>query len=181
MNFEQFTSPFQEALQNAQTLAQGKNNPNIEAAHVVSAMMGDLDGSLPALLRYSGVDLARVKAVVKQAVDDLPQVASNANAPMLSSDLVQLLQRAQNHAKQYGDSYVASEMLLVALLDKDSKHPLKKAFNAMGLNDKTLMAAIESIRKGKNVDNPNAENQREALKKYTLRPLHNPPQRNPIK
>ena len=168
MNFEQFTSPFQEALQNAQTLAQGKNNPNIEAAHVVSAMMGDLDGSLPALLRYSGVDLARVKAVVKQAVDDLPQVASNANAPMLSSDLVQLLQRAQNHAKQYGDSYVASEMLLVALLDKDSKHPLKKAFNAMGLNDKTLMAAIESIRKGKNVDNPNAENQREALKKYTL-------------
>ena len=168
MNFEQFTSPFQEALQNAQTLAQGKNNPNIDAAHVVSAMMGDLDGSLPALLRYSGVDLARVKAAVKQAVDDLPQVASNANAPMLSSDLVQLLQRAQNHAKQYGDSYVASEMLLEALLDKDSKHPLKKAFNAMGLNDKTLMAAIESIRKGKNVDNPNAENQREALKKYTL-------------
>ena len=168
MNFEQFTSPFQEALQNAQTLAQDKKHPNIDAAHVVSAMMGDLDGSLPALLRYSGVDLARVKAAVKQAVDDLPQVASNANAPMLSSDLVQLLQRAQNHAKQYGDSYVASEMLLVALLDKDSKHPLKKAFNAMGLNDKTLMAAIESIRKGKNVDNPNAENQREALKKYTL-------------
>ena len=168
MNFEQFTSSFQEALQQAQTIAQEKGQSSIDAAHVLAAMLNDLDSSVPALLRYTGVDLARVKAVVKQAVDDLPTVANASGMPMLSNDLVQMLQRAQNHAKQYGDSYVASEMLLVALLDKDSKHPLKKALNAMGLNDKTLMAAIESIRKGKNVDNPNAENQREALKKYTL-------------
>ncbi|AXF85225.1 Chaperone protein ClpB [Ephemeroptericola cinctiostellae] len=168
MNFEQFTSPFQEALQNAQTLAQEKHQASIDAAHLLSSMMSAVDGGVPALLRYTGIDLARVKAIVKQAVDDLPTVATSSGAPMLSNDLVQVLQRAQQHAKQYGDSYVASEMLLVALLDKDSKHPLKKAFNAMGLNDKTLMAAIESIRKGKNVDSPNAEGQREALKKYTL-------------
>ena len=168
MNFEQFTSPFQEALQSAQTLAQDKHHVNIDAAHLLLSMVSNLDGGVPALLRYTGIDLAQVKAVVKQAVDDLPTVASSSSAPMLSGDLVQVLQRAQHHAKQYGDSYVASEMLLVALLDKDSKHPLKKAFNAMGLNDKTLMAAIESIRKGKNVDSPNAENQREALKKYTV-------------
>lgn len=168
MNFEQFTSSFQTALQNAQTLAQEKNQPSIEAAHVFAAMMADLDGGVPALLRYTGVDLARVKAVVKQAVADLPTVASSSNPPMLSSELVGLLQRAEKHAKQYGDSYVASEMFLVALLDNDSRNPLKKQLNAMGLNEKTLMAAIESIRKGKNVDNPNAEGQREALKKYTL-------------
>ncbi len=168
MNFEQFTSSFQTALQNAQTLAQEKSQPSIEAAHVFAAMMADLDGGVPALLRYTGVDLARVKAMVKQAVVDLPTVASSSNPPMLSSELVGLLQRAEKHAKQYGDSYVASEMFLVALLDNDSRNPLKKQLNAMGLNEKTLMAAIESIRKGKNVDNPNAEGQREALKKYTL-------------
>lgn len=168
MNFEQFTSSFQTALQNAQILAQEKSQPSIEAAHVFAAMMADLDGGVPALLRYTGVDLARVKAMVKQAVADLPTVASSSNPPMLSSELVGLLQRAEKHAKQYGDSYVASEMFLVALLDNDSRNPLKKQLNAMGLNEKTLMAAIESIRKGKNVDNPNAEGQREALKKYTL-------------
>ena len=168
MNFEQFTSSFQTALQNAQILAQEKSQPSIEAAHVFAAIMADLDGGVPALLRYTGVDLARVKAMVKQAVADLPTVASSSNPPMLSSELVGLLQRAEKHAKQYGDSYVASEMFLVALLDNDSRNPLKKQLNAMGLNEKTLMAAIESIRKGKNVDNPNAEGQREALKKYTL-------------
>ena len=168
MNFEQFTSSFQTALQNAQILAQEKSQPSIEAAHVFAAMMADLDGGVPALLRYTGVDVARVKAMVKQAVADLPTVASSSNPPMLSSELVGLLQRAEKHAKQYGDSYVASEMFLVALLDNDSRNPLKKQLNAMGLNEKTLMAAIESIRKGKNVDNPNAEGQREALKKYTL-------------
>ena len=160
MNFEQFTSSFQTALQNAQILAQEKSQPSIEAAHVFAAIMADLDGGVPALLRYTGVDLARVKAMVKQAVADLPTVASSSNPPMLSSELVGLLQRAEKHAKQYGDSYVASEMFLVALLDNDSRNPLKKQLNAMGLNEKTLMAAIESIRKGKNVDNPNAEGQR---------------------
>ncbi len=168
MNIEQFTSSFQSALQNAQTLAQEKGQSSIDATHVIQAMMNDLDGSLPALLRYAGLDSTRVKSIVKQALDALPTVNTSSGTPMLSSDLVQIMQRAQNHAKQYGDTYVASEMLLLALLDKDSKHPLKKAFNTMGLNEKTLLAAIESIRKGKNVDNPNSETSREALKKYTL-------------
>ena len=168
MNIEQFTSSFQSALQNAQALAQEKGQSSIDATHVIQAMMNDLDGSLPALLRYAGLDSTRVKSIVKQALDALPTVNTSSGTPMLSSDLVQIMQRAQNHAKQYGDTYVASEMLLLALLDKDSKHPLKKAFNTMGLNEKTLLAAIESIRKGKNVDNPNSETSREALKKYTL-------------
>ena len=168
MNIEQFTSSFQTALQNAQTLAQEKNQSSIDASHLVQAMMNDLDGSLPALLRYTGLDLARIKAAVKQALDALPTVDTSSGTPMLSSELVQTMQRAQKHAQTYGDTYVASEMLLLALLDSSSKHPLKKSFNAMGLNEKNLLAAIESIRKGKNVDNPNAEGSREALKKFTL-------------
>ena len=168
MNIEQFTSSFQTALQNAQTLATEKGQSSIDASHLVQAMMNDLDGSLPALLRYTGLDLARIKAAVKQALDALPTVNTSSGTPMLSSDLVQTMQRAQKHAQTYGDTYVASEMLLLALLDSSSKHPLKKSFNAMGLNEKNLLAAIESIRKGKNVDNPNAEGSREALKKFTL-------------
>ena len=167
MNLDKLTSSFQTALQRAQGLASEKGHSSMDAAHVLSAMLDDLDSSVPALLRYGGVDLARVRAEVKKAVEGLPVVESS-GMPMLSSDLAQTLMRAEQHAQKYGDSYVASEMLLLALLDEKSKHSLKKVLNGMGLNEKTLLAAIESIRKGKNVDNPNAENTREALKKYTL-------------
>ena len=167
MNLEKLTTSFQNALQRSQSLAAERGHASIDAAHVFSAMLDDMDSSVPALLRYGGVDLARVRAEVKKALDNLPTVAQS-GLPMLASDLVQTIQRAEQHAQKYGDSYVASEMFLLALLDDKSKHSLKKSLNGMGLNEKTLLAAIESIRKGKNVDNPNAENTREALKKYTL-------------
>lgn len=167
MNLEKLTTSFQSALQRSQSLAAERGHASIDAAHVFSAMLDDMDSSVPALLRYGGVDLTRVRAEVKKALDNLPTVTQS-GLPMLSSDLVQTIQRAEQHAQKYGDSYVASEMFLLALLDDKSKHSLKKSLSGMGLNEKTLLAAIESIRKGKNVDNPNAENTREALKKYTL-------------
>ena len=167
MNIDKYTSAFQEALQAAQSEAQSRRNPNIDAAHVLNVLINDLDGSLTALLRYASVDVARVRTAIKAALDNLPTVDSG-STPMLSSDLVQTLQKAEQLAQTYGDSYVASEMLLLSVLDSSSRHPLKKSLHAMGLNDKTVLAAIESLRKGKNVDNPNAETSREALKKYTL-------------
>ena len=168
MNLEKLTSSFQTALQRAQSLAAEKSHSSIDAAHIFSAMVEDLDSSVPALMRYAGVDLAQVRTMIKQALDNLPTVAQTSGMPMLSSELVQTIDRADRHAQTYGDSYVASEMFLLALVDDKSRHSLKKSLNGLGLNEKTLLAAIESIRKGKNVDNPNAENTREALKKYTL-------------
>ena len=168
MNLEKLTSSFQTALQRAQSLAAEKSHSSIDAAHIFSAMVEDLDSSVPALMRYAGVDLAQVRTMIKQALDNLPTVAQTSGMPMLSSELVQTIDRADRHAQTYGDSYVASEMFLLALVDDKSRHSLKKSLNGLGLNEKTLLAAIESIRKGKNVDHPNAENTREALKKYTL-------------
>ena len=168
MNLEKLTSSFQTALQRAQSLAAEKSHSSIDAAHIFSAMVEDLDSSVPALMRYAGVDLAQVRTMIKQALDNLPTVAQTSGMPMLSSELVQTIDRADRHAQTYGDSYVASEMFLLALVDDKSRHSLKKSLSGLGLNEKTLLAAIESIRKGKNVDNPNAENTREALKKYTL-------------
>ena len=167
MNLDQYTSAFQTALQAAQTDAQTRRHAQIDSAHVLHAMLGDLDGSLTALLRYASLDLTKVRGAIKLALDDLPVVES-ASTPMLSSDLVQTLQRAEQHAQKYGDSFVACEMLLLALLDSTSKHALKKSLNALGLNDKTALAAIESLRKGKNVNDAHSEGAREALKKYTL-------------
>ena len=168
MNLEKLTSSFQTALQRAQSLAAEKSHSSIDAAHIFSAMVEDLDSSVPALMRYAGVDLAQMRTMIKQALDNLPTVAQTSGMPMLSSELVQTIDRADRHAQTYGDSYVASEMFLLALVDDKSRHSLKKSLNGLGLNEKTLLAAIESIRKGKNVDHPNAENTREALKKYTL-------------
>ena len=133
MNLDKLTSSFQSALQRAQGLASEKGHSSMDAAHVLSAMLDDLDSSVPALLRYGSVDLARVRAEVKKAVEGLPVVESS-GMPMLSSDLAQTLMRAEQHAQKYGDSYVASEMLLLALLDEKSKHSLKKVLNGMGLN-----------------------------------------------
>ena len=162
MNLEKLTSSFQTALQRAQSLAAEKSHSSIDAAHIFSAMVEDLDSSVPALMRYAGVDLAQVRAMIKQVLDNLPTVAQTSGMPMLSSELVQTIDRAERHAQTYGDSYVASEMFLLALVDDKSRHSLKKSLNGLGLNEKTLLAAIESIRKGKHVDNPNAENTREA-------------------
>ena len=93
-------------------------------------MLDDLDSSVPALLRYGGVDLARARRGEK-AVEGLPVVESS-GMPMQSSDLAQTLMRAEQHAQKYGDSYVASEMLLLALLDEKSKHSLKKSIERHG-------------------------------------------------
>lgn len=167
MNLEKLTSHFQNALQKAQTIASEQSHSSMDAAHVLGAMLADVDSSVPALLRYAGVDLTRVRALIKEAQERLATVAQS-GTPMLSSELVQTIGRAQQHAQTYGDSYVASEMFLLALVDDTSRHSLKASLARLGLNQTTLLAAIESIRKGKTVDQPNAENTREALKKYTL-------------
>lgn len=166
MNLEYYTSAFQSALQSAQSEAQSRKHNNIDSAHVLHVMLKDLDSSLTALLRYASIDVSAIRNTVIAILNELP-VIENGSIPVLSTDLAQALQRAEQHSKSYGDSYVASEMLLLALLDKTSKHPLKKALNEFGLNDKTTLAAIESLRKGKNVNDAGSENNREALKKYT--------------
>ncbi|MCX7662656.1 MAG: AAA family ATPase, partial [Tepidimonas fonticaldi] len=163
MRIDKLTTSFQEALAEAQSMALAKDHAYIEPAHVLAALLQQ-DGP-PALLQRAGVNVAQLKKAADDAVQRLPQVQGQEQV-QVGRDTVTLLQAAEKEAGKRGDQFIASELFLLALAD--SKIMLADAARAAGLNRKALEAAIDAVRGGQAVTSPEAENQREALKKYTL-------------
>lgn len=164
MRLDKLTTKFQEALGDAQSLALAHDNPYIEPAHVLLAMLQQDDGP-KALLARAGVNTGGLHKAVEAAIKRLPQV-QGAEQVQVGRDTVSLLQAAEKEALRRGDQFVASEMFLLAL--SDSKAEIGQIARDHGLNRKSLEAAVEAVRGGQAVDNAEAEGQREALKKYTL-------------
>ena len=164
MRIDKLTTKFQEALADAQSLAVTRDNPYIEPAHVLAAMLAQAEGP-KALLERAGVNTARLQGALDAELRKLPQVQGG-EAVQPGRELANLLQQAEKEANKRGDQFIASEMFLLALAEARSAiGPLVKEH---GLTKKALEAAIEAVRGGQKVDNPEAEGQREALKKYTL-------------
>ncbi|MBX9871305.1 MAG: ATP-dependent chaperone ClpB [Burkholderiaceae bacterium] len=164
MRIDKLTTKFQEALGEAQTLALGNDHAYIEPAHLLLAMLRQQDGP-KALLQRAGVNVAGLQTAAEAAVKKLPQVEGQEQV-QVGRDLVSLLQAAEKEAIKRGDQYVASELFLLAAAD--SKGEIGHLVKANGLTRKSLESAIEAVRGGEKVDSPEAEGQREALKKYTL-------------
>jgi ATP-dependent Clp protease ATP-binding subunit ClpB len=164
MRQDKLTSQFQQALAEAQSLAVTRDNPYIEPVHVLAAMLAQDDGPR-ALLERAGVRLPALQTAVETTLNGLPQVQGG-EPTGAGRDLVSLLQAAEKEASKRGDQYIASEMFLLAL--SDAKTDLAGVVRGHGLTRKGLEAAIEAVRGGQKVDSPEAEGQREALKKYTL-------------
>ncbi|MFT3665737.1 ATP-dependent chaperone ClpB [Piscinibacter sp.] len=164
MRQDKLTSQFQQALAEAQSLAVTNDNPYIEPVHVLAAMLAQDDGPR-ALLERAGVRTSALQTAAQTALGALPQVQGGEPVGA-GRDLVSLLQAAEREASKRGDQYVASEMFLLALAD--AKTDLAGVARGHGLTRKALEAAIEAVRGGQKVDSPEAEGQREALKKYTL-------------
>lgn len=165
MRFDKLTTRFQEALAEAQSLAVTRDNPYIEPAHLLLAMLGQEDGPR-ALLERAGVKLPALKTALETAVGGLPQVQGEGQQVQPGRELISLLQAAEKEAAKRGDHYIASEMFLLALAD--AKSDLAGIVRGHGLTRKALEAAVEAVRGGQKVDSQEAEGQREALKKYTL-------------
>jgi len=164
MRIDKLTSKFQEALADAQSLAVTRDNPYIEPAHVLAAMLAQDDGP-KALLARAGVNTSKLQTSLEAEIAKLPQVQGGEQVQP-GRDLGALLQAAEKEASKRGDQFIASEMFLLAAADtKSSIGPLVKEH---GLTRKALEAAIEAVRGGQKVDSADAEGQREALKKYTL-------------
>ncbi len=164
MRLDKLTTKFQEALADAQSLAVTRDNPYIEPVHVLAAMLTQAEGP-KALLERAGVNTGKLQAALAAEIGKLPQVQGGEQVQP-SRDLGGLLQGAEKEATKRGDQFIASEMFLLAAADsRTSIGPLVKEH---GLTRKALDAAIEAVRGGQTVDNPDAEGQREALKKYTL-------------
>ena len=164
MRADKLTTKFQEALGEAQSLALGQDHAYIEPAHLLAAMLAQQDGPR-SLLQRAGVNVAALAQAAEAAIRKLPQVQGQEQV-QVGRDTVTLLQAAEKDAIKRGDQFVASESFLLALAD--GKTDLAGAARQAGLNRKTLEAAIQAVRGGQSVNSPEAEGQREALKKYTL-------------
>jgi len=164
MRLDKFTTTFQEALSDAQSLANGRDNPYVEPAHLLTAMLSQADGP-KALLSRAGVNTAKLQSTLDGALDKLPQVQGGEQVQP-GRELVGLLQAAEKEATKRGDQFIASEMFLLAAAD--SKSPIGPLLKEHGVTRKALEAAIEAVRGGQKMDSAEGEGQREALKKYTL-------------
>jgi ATP-dependent Clp protease ATP-binding subunit ClpB len=166
MRFDKLTTKFQEAIADAQSIAVGNDNPSIEPQHLLQALLQQEDGSTSSLLGHAGVNLLPLRAALQQSIKDLPRIEHNAGEVSISRDLNNLLNLTDKYAQQRGDTYIASEMFLLALAD--DKGTTGRLLKQHGLSRSALEKAIDAVRGGAQVDSSDAEGQREALKKYTL-------------
>ncbi|MDP1886996.1 ATP-dependent chaperone ClpB [Polaromonas sp.] len=164
MRQDKLTTKFQEALSDAQSLALGNDNAYIEPVHLLAAMLGQEDGP-KALLQRAGVNVAALQAAADAAVKKLPTVSGQEQI-QVGPELGKLLQATEKESIKRGDQFIAGELYLLAVAD--SKAEVGKLAKEAGLTRKALEAAIDAVRGGQGVDSPEAEGQREALKKYTM-------------
>ena len=166
MRLDKLTLSFQQALGEAQSIAVGRDNPAIEPLHVMKALVEQSNGSIPHLLIRLGVDFEGFQQELETAIQQFPQIMSGQADVQLSPDLVRILNRADKYAQQRKDSYISSELfLLAALEDEGSLGRLLKKFK---VEKSKLESAIETLRGGKGVHEASAEEKRNALEKYTI-------------
>ncbi|QLB15104.1 ATP-dependent chaperone ClpB [Mannheimia granulomatis] len=164
MNFEKMTTKLQEALAESQSLAVGKDNPYIEPAHLLYALLKQDGGSIASLFTTLNVNVPTLIRELQTILDRLPQVQGGNT--QVSQQLIRLLNQSDKLAQQFGDSFISSELFVLAALDDNGD--LGKLFKKFGLSKEKLTQAISQIRGGENVNNQNAEETRQALQKYTI-------------
>ena len=166
MRFDKLTSKFQQALSDAQSLAVGGDQQFIEPLHLMAALLSQEDGGSGSILAKAGVQVPALKAAINQALGRLPKVEGHGGEVSISRDLNNLLNLTDKEAQKRGDQYISSELFLTAALE--DRGDLGRLLKQHGASKPALEQAINAIRGGDAVTNPEAEGQREALKKYTL-------------
>ena len=166
MNMEKLTAKFQLALGEAQSLALGRNHAFIEPVHLMQSMLDQDGGSIRHLLTSADVNVNRLRSAIGNAIDQLPQVEGNPGEIHVSRDLGKLLNVTDQLAQKRQDRYIASELFALAALD--DRGVLGRLLRGAGASKNGLEKAIDNMRDGQGVDNPNAEDQRQALEKYTI-------------
>ncbi len=166
MRMDKLTNPLQSALADAQSLALGKDHNFIEPAHLLSALLAQQGGATRPLLQKAGADISSLVEGVSAAVDTLPTVSDTGGDIHMSNDLGRILNVADKLAQQGGDTYISSELVLLAMLE--SKTSAGELLKGAGVTPLDLQGAIETMRGGEAVDNPEAEESRQALDKYTI-------------
>lgn len=166
MRIDKLTSRLQTALADAQSLAVGRDNNFIEPIHVMLALLDQQGSSTKSLLQQAGVDVGRFREAVVRAVDDLPKVQGNPGEVHMSNELGRLFNVADKLAQQRNDQFISSELLLLAgFEDRGALGSVLKEFR---VDRKALERAIDQVRGGEAVSDAGAEENRQALSKYTI-------------
>ena len=166
MRIDKFTTKFQEALADAQSLAVGRDNQYIDPLHLLLALLTQTDGSARSLLQRAGAQVPALQKALGEAIDKLPKVTGHDGNVQIGRELTGVLNNTDKESQKQGDSFIASEMFLLAVAD--DKGEAGKLARAHGVTRRALEAAIDAVRGGQNVMSQEGESQREALKKYTV-------------
>ena len=166
MRFDKLTTPFQSAIQDAQSLAVGNDNPYIEPLHLLAALLNQEDGSSRAILQRAGVQVPALMSSIQQALERQPKVEGHGGDVSVSRELTNLFNLTDKAAQKRGDAYIASELFLLACMD--DKGEAGRLLREHGARKDNLEAAVTAVRGNENVNSQEAEGQRQALSKYTL-------------
>ncbi len=166
MRLDKLTTLFQEALNDAQSIAIGLDNQYIEPQHLLLALLEQQNGTTASILSRIGINLQPLKEALKKSLDRLPKVEGHGGEISISRELSNLLNLTEKEASTRGDQYVASELFLLALTqDRGETGQLLKQY---GVKKEGLEQVISALRGGESVSSSDAEAARESLKKYTL-------------
>ena len=166
MRMDKLTSRFQQALSDAQSLAVGRDHNLIEPAHVLLALLDQQGGSTRPMLAQAGVNAAALRQRLAEILDKLPKVSGQEGNLSVGNELARLLNLSDKLAQQRGDAFIASELFVLAALE--DKGEAGAALKAAGAKKEALEKAIDALRGGEKVADANAEENRQALEKYTI-------------
>jgi ATP-dependent Clp protease ATP-binding subunit ClpB len=164
MNIEKFTTKFQQALADAQSIAVGRDHRFIEPVHVLLAMLDQQDASTNQLLTRAGANVNQIRSGLMEVLESIDKVTANEGQVHISNDLNRLFNITDKLAQQRKDQYIPSELFILAALKGNIGSLLTKA----GVKKEVLEQAIDQMRGGQKVNDPNAEEQRQSLEKYTV-------------
>ena len=166
MRLDKLTSKLQIVLADAQSLAVGQDHQFIEPVHVMVALLDQEGGSVRGLLTKAGVNVNLLRSQLGDAVDRLPSVEGVGGDVHIGNDLSRLFNLTDKLAQQRGDQYISSELFALAAMD--NKSPLKAVLEQAGAIRDAIEKAIDDLRGGQKVTDPNAEDARQALAKFTI-------------
>ena len=166
MRFDKLTLGFQQALQDAQSLALKHDHQVLEPVHVLGAMLQQRDGTIPSILAIADGNVKGINEEVEMSLKSMPQVTGGTGEVVPSRALTGVLNTTDKLAQKNEDAFIASELFLLALIEVKDK--TAKILFKWGVDEAALKSAVDSVRKGAKVIDPGAEERRDALKKYTI-------------
>jgi ATP-dependent Clp protease ATP-binding subunit ClpB len=166
MRIDRLTSKLQLALSDAQSVALGQDHSYIEALHLMIALLDQQGGSTRPILQQAGIPVAKFRESLNDLLSRLPTVQDHDGNVQMSPELGRLMNLADKEAQKRKDQFISSELVLMAMFD--GKDELAKSLKASGVTKGDIATVIDSIRGGESINDPDAEENRQALDKYTI-------------